>query len=163
MTGDAVALVAGGLLCLAAALWVVRPLWRGAPTREPVDPRAVALLAEREALLATLRDLDADARAERLGADDHARLRAESVDRAARVLTALDVLAAENAGRTAEIVAAIEREVAQLRDLATPAGAHAPAVDAAGGVRCAACGRQCPGGDQFCARCGHALADAATA
>lgn len=83
------------LLALAFALaWVAAPLWRGAPAPTADDPRVVALLAEREAILAALRDLDADAADGRLAPDDHRALRVETVARGAAVLAALDAVAA---------------------------------------------------------------------
>ena len=47
-------------LAVGVSAYVALPLWRGVTPIAPPDPRAVELLARREAILATLRDLDAD-------------------------------------------------------------------------------------------------------
>jgi hypothetical protein len=147
--------VAGTLLLLVltvglfvgVAAYVAAPLWRGVVPVAPPDPRAVALLARREAVLAALRDLDADLADGRLGADDHAAQRAEVAARGAAVLTALDELAAETAGESAAISATIEHEVAAL---------SRSAADGRTGA-CPDCGRATAPGDRFCPGCGRAL------
>ena len=93
-------LVAGAaVLALGLALaWVAAPLWHGAPAASVDDPRVVALLA-------ALRDLDADAAAGRLAPEDHRALRAESVARGAAVLAALDAIAARRGAPSAPAAA----------------------------------------------------------
>ncbi len=110
-TGLALLALAAGALAGVVA-WVVRPLRGAALPLDPPDPRAVALLARREAILASLRDLDADHADGRLGDADHAALRQDLVAQGVATLAALDRLADANAGRAAELAAAIEAEVA---------------------------------------------------
>lgn len=107
----ALALVALG----AGIAWVALPIWRGAPPAAADDPRVVGLLAVREAALATLRDLDEDARDGRLGVDDHARQRAEVIAQGAAALAALDRIAASRAGNADVGAAAIEADVLRSR------------------------------------------------
>lgn len=104
---------AGTLLVLAVVWWIAMPLLRGGPAWEPEDPRAVALLAEREAALAELRDLDEDHQDGRLSDEDHARLRAEALARGAAALQGLDVLSEARKGESAALSAEIEAEVAE--------------------------------------------------
>lgn len=114
-------LVAGAaVLALGLALaWVAAPLWHGAPAASVDDPRVVALLAEREAVLAALRDLDADAAAGRLAPEDHRALRAESVARGAAVLAALDAISEHRGAPSAPAAAhpadAVEADVRAWR------------------------------------------------
>lgn len=175
------------LLALAGALallaWVLAPLWRGAAPFAPPDPRAVALLARRQAALASLRDLDADFAAGRLPEAEYRALRATVVAEGAATLAALDRLAAVSAADSADLVAGIEAEVAALgAPSAGPspaagdhaAGGHA-AVDHAVGDHaadehavarqpesrpCPTCGRPSQADARFCAGCGRSLEDA---
>jgi hypothetical protein len=153
MSGETWLVLAGIALMVGLVAWFVgRPfLGRGAELPEAADPRAVALLAEREAVLLTLRDLDADHAAGRLAEDDWRSLRAEAVDRAARLLAALDALAAESEGSTARLAAELEAEV------------QAAGVRGDAGPVCPGCGHRVAPGDRFCAGCGRALTDVAAA
>ena len=139
--------VAGLLLLLPSLAWVLAPLRRDLPPREPADPRVLALLAEREALLATLRDLEADHRDGRLSEANYAPLRAGVLSRGSAVLAALDRLAAERSGEVAELAAELERDV----------------VAAGGGAETAFGGAAVQGtgpGElerRFCSQCGRAV------
>lgn len=180
-----VALVALALAaCAAVAGWVLLPLWRGATTLEHVDPRVVALLARRESILASIRDVDADLVAGRLDAAAHATMRDDLVRVGANVLAALDAIEADATHRTRDYLRRLEDEVAALRGVArvvdspntgaTPgsdarvddddtrvAGDDTQAVggyaQAAGSDPCPGCGRRVALGDRFCARCGRPL------
>lgn len=168
---------AGALACVGAVAWVVWPVLRGTFPLAPPDPRAVALLARREAILANLRDLDADRADGRLSEAEHARLRAEVVMQGTAVLAALDRIAATAASRTDALVAAIEADVGAAARGAPEPGAEpeapAPAVAmppnasataaavqpdaAAAAAMCPACGKRAREGDRFCAACGQPL------
>jgi hypothetical protein len=149
VTAEAVLVLAGVVVLVAAVvLYVGGPLLGGAEALDPVDRRAVALLTEREALLATLRDLDADRASGRLGEADYQRLRAESVQRGVTILAALDSLAAETAGATATLSAGLEEEISR---------ASGQAGAAAAGRYCPACGHACGPADSFCGGCGRPL------
>jgi hypothetical protein len=93
--------------------WVLRPLWTGEVDASGVDPRVLALLAEREAALAELRDLDADHRDGRLSGEDHQELRAEVLARGASILAALDRLAEQEVGGAAQRARWVEAELAR--------------------------------------------------
>lgn len=121
MPAEQVALVVAAIALVAGLVaWVGLPLWRGDAGGDVPDPRVVALLAEREATLAALRDLDADHADGRVTDADYAALRAEAVARGAAALDALDALARDAAGRNARLLEAVEREVAALAERGDP-------------------------------------------
>lgn len=139
------------------------------------------LLAERDGVYATLRDLELDRELGKLDTADYDALREKYMTRATRVLQELDALRGE--GETREASAEIEKEVAALRRGAAVGGREAgeqgrttkderprttdgrrtvPMASANGDVKaaelqCGNCGRPYNAGDQFCARCGQAL------
>jgi hypothetical protein len=104
----------------AVVLWVLRPLLEGPQPMDTLDPRVVALLSRREAVLAGLRDLDADHADGRLGDEAYEALRGEMVADGATALAALDRLAASTAGRTEELTARVEADVAARLDETSP-------------------------------------------
>ena len=103
-------------LVLPVAYWVLRPLVVGELPVSPPDPKAVALLSEREAALASLRDLDADLRDGRIGEEGHAATRSMLVERAAQVLEALDRLGEQREGQSAALADDLERQVLAARE-----------------------------------------------
>lgn len=111
---------AGVIACLAAVAWVVLPVARGTVPLAPPDPRVVALLARREAILANLRDLDADRADGRLGEAEHARMRADVVQQGADVLAALDRISAMATRRAETLLAALEADVSARLGTLTP-------------------------------------------
>jgi len=164
---SAEALAAVGLVVAIAVLvvaFVGRPLWTGEGDPPPADPRAVALLAQREAVLATLRDLDADHAAGRLPEADWQSLRAQALARGAATLAALDQVAADAAGSTADWMAIIEAEVAAAQPAVAPAApSAAPSPEPPALAACASCGAPLRAEDRFCGRCGQPRPAAAEA
>jgi hypothetical protein len=125
------------------------------------------LLAERDGVYATLRDLELDKELGKLDEADYTALRDKYMIRAGEILRELDALRGEGEGKEAS--AEIEREVAALRK-GTANEAVQATVEQEGSVkvasdvkreqvelRCANCGRPYHVGDKFCARCGHSL------
>jgi hypothetical protein len=106
----ALAALAVGLVGL-ITLWVGLPLWRGELPEEAADPATVALLSEREAVLADLRDLDAARNEGRVTESDYAELRGELMARGAAALQSLDRLAATTDGASVRLAEAIEADV----------------------------------------------------
>ncbi len=128
------------------------------------------LLAQRDGVYATLRDLDLDKQLGKLDDTDYNALREKYMAHATQILQELDVLRGE--GSSAQAGNEIEAEVAALRKQApTKAKKSAdskPVVAAVKGSKpvkagedaelfCPNCGRKHNAGDKFCARCGHAL------
>jgi hypothetical protein len=142
------AVAVGAIACVVA--WIARPLLQGG-VREPTSSSAaVALLAQREAAIAVLRDLESDRADGRIAADDYERLRAEVVGEGTAALAALDRLAIARDRDGARRLAQIEAEVA--RRVAARVAPRGP---------CPACGHLPTPDDRFCGRCGTALADGA--
>jgi hypothetical protein len=150
--------VAAVLMAAATAIWVVRPLTHGGAVGTPASRAAVALLARREAVLAGLRDLEADHADGRVANADYERLRAEALAEGAAVLQALDRMAADAEAGNAQLLSRIEAEIAQRRARGADAGR---ASTTERGPVCEACGRAHAPGDSFCAGCGSRLGGAA--
>jgi hypothetical protein len=107
------------------------------------------LLAQRDGVYATLRDLELDQQLGKLDAADYNALRDKYIQRATEILRQLDALRGE--GGAKEASDEIERQVAAMRRL-EPAVAERPAR-----LNCPNCARPYLPDDKFCARCGHAL------
>lgn len=149
------------ILVLALALAALAyPLYRA--RRQPIAVTASTLddlLAERDGVYATLRDLDTDRQLGKLDTADYTALREKNMARAADILREIDTLRGEGAGRAASDE--IEQEVAALRKRtpapvkkAQPAPKPIPETEQ---LFCSKCGRSYTAGDKFCARCGNAL------
>lgn len=146
MTAEVLVFGALGLtLVVVVATWVIAPLFQGVVPEGRTDDKIVRLLARREAVLASLRDLDADYEDDRLGERDYDRLRSDALAEGAAILGALEELA-QGADREIEAaIARIEEEVAGRRGGSSAARA------------CPDCGRVAAAGDTYCARCGVRL------
>jgi hypothetical protein len=124
----------GGFAVLLAALaagFLIAPLRTASPEPAPVSPRAALAAAERESVLAALRDLEEDFATGKLDAADHAQMHAELRARAVALLAA-------------------ERDA-----LTAPPPPAAPAPP-----RCPSCAAETGPGARFCASCGVRLAAA---
>ena len=143
---DALLFAAAALVTALVGAWVTRPLWQGAEPLSPPDPAAVELLAQRQAILAMLRDLDAERALGRLDAAEHELLRAEAVGHGAAVLRAIDRLAEAARSASAQRLARVEADVRAAR------AAEEPETR-----RCDGCGHVTDRGDRFWARCGRPL------
>lgn len=149
------------ILVLALALAALAyPLYRA--RTQPVAITASTLddlLAQRDGVYATLRDLDTDRQLGKLDAADYTALREKYMARAADILREIDVLRGEGDGRAASDE--IEQEVAALRKKApAPVKKVQPAPKAVPETEqllCSNCGRPYTAGDKFCARCGNVL------
>lgn len=139
-----------GVLLLAAALFVLAyPLYRtGGRALSPSGSPSGDLLAQRDGLYATLRDLDLDFELGKLDAADYRERRERYLTRASVVLQELD----SKATPVTESLLSdeIEHEVAALRR-----PMQAPPDKAV--LACPNCGRVYNEGDLYCARCGHTL------
>jgi hypothetical protein len=140
-----------GFLLLAAVLAVLAYPLLQARSRSAIFSGGALndLLAQRDGLYATLRDLDLDFELGKLdGSDYHAR-RETYLGRASLALQQLDLLRGAN-GEDSTRSEEIEREVAALRR--PPAGGAGRST-----LACPNCGRVYNEGDRFCGRCGHTL------
>lgn len=144
-------------LALAALAY---PLYRAHAQTVTVNASTLDdLLAERDGVYATLRDLELDRQLGKLDAADYNALHEKYMMRAAQILQELDTLRGKGAGE--EAGAEIEKEVAALRQKTTDDRRRtASKQEQEAGkkeLRCANCGRPYSAGDKFCARCGRAL------
>lgn len=102
------------VVAVAIVVFVLQPLWIAHRRSSPVSPLPAALLdlfAERDVILAALRDLQLDYETGKVSGDDYRKMRISLLAEAARVLRAI-----EDVNR--EVEASIEDEIAHLRELA---------------------------------------------
>ncbi len=163
------------ILVLVAALAVLAyPLYRSRTQTVSVSAATLDdLLAQREGVYATLRDLELDRQLGKLDEADYKSLREKYMGRAAEILQDLDTLRGEGKGAAAS--AEIEKEVAALRrrtedgrrqtDDRRPlmerernkSKSPSSVIRPLSQLRCPNCGRAYHAGDKFCAQCGRAL------
>lgn len=152
-----------GLALLAIVVFLVaRPLIERRGVRERAVSETDQLIAERESVLAALRDLDFDHAMGKTSDEDYAPQRASLVAQGAEVLKKLDALGTGGQGNGDEI----ERLVATRRKT-RPAGAPRDEVEARIAMRrgqkvpsagdCPHCAAPIQAGDQYCGKCGQAL------
>ncbi len=154
-----------GLLGLALAIllvaWVLAALRGDGRLPTLADGGLLALLTERQALLASLRDLDADLAAGRMNAEAHAQLREDTLRAGSRLLARWDAAMARSRGSQAEALEAIESAVSAARGFPRGSMGAGGDLSAAQGVRppapCPTCGRNTAQEDRFCRHCGHDL------
>ncbi len=131
------------------------------------------LVAQRNGIYATLRDLDLDYQIGKLDTADYQARRALYLERAAAILEQLDALCSPSLpsgqeqiadeARQRELSGEIEREVAVLRESTRTVRSNGhvrhrtPAKQQDPGPFCTQCGKRVRPGDRFCANCGQAL------
>jgi hypothetical protein len=125
------------LLAGVAAAFLIAPLRSRRDEPSLPSPEASKLAAERESVLAALRDLEEDFATGKLEAADHAQMRSELRARAARLLAA-------------------ERDPAT--PAATPAAVATPAAAPFAPASCPSCAAPTAPGARFCSSCGVRLA-----
>jgi hypothetical protein len=133
-------------LALLAGVYVARPFRERSarPAAAQHGGKRQELLAQKAAIYAAIREIDADAQVGKLEPADHRTLRQRYVAEGVAVLKALDELPGGD-----EIDTAIEADVARFagdEPLASSPGAF-----------CRACGTPAEPGDRFCAKCGARL------
>lgn len=151
------------VLVLALALAALAyPLYRARTQAVAVNASTLDdLLARRDGVYATLRDLELDQQLGKLDALDYDALREKYMQSATEILHELDSLRGEGGAKGASDE--IEREVAAMRrgvSAALPATTDRPAGESslpASALRCPNCRRPYSVGDKFCARCGRSL------
>jgi hypothetical protein len=168
----ALALGAGTVLALGAAVLVLGPLLREdvmAPPRRRRVPNARAARAESGSAVDALREIEFDRATGKLSDDDYRSLKASYTREALAELRARDAAAAVvTAGASDdEVEAAIRRYRASSHVAVCPVDGTRPEPDA---LFCSACGRYLPGRcptcgaacedteQRYCSACGDALA-----
>ncbi len=167
----------GLALLVLVVMYVARPLLATRKLRRPRRRRASSrqsLLAQKEALLAQIHELDFDFETGKVPEADYRQQREALMSQATAVLKQIDEVDGEieagaaavreqvDAGGTGDRDAEIEAAVARLRE-STPAGApeiaeKEPAQAGNGQAKfCSQCGQPTDPDDKFCAHCGHRL------
>lgn len=143
---DFTSILLGLALLASVAFAVAYPFITRRGLRDERPSTTEGLLAEREAILLALRDLDFDKTVGKLAPEDYAAQRAELVARGVAVLKQLDALGLSEAA--ASVDEGIEQAVARRRQTVQ---AHA----------CAQCGTPASTADRFCGHCGAPLPEGA--
>jgi NADH pyrophosphatase NudC (nudix superfamily) len=168
----------GLALLVLVAMYVARPLLVGRGLRRPRNRSRAndrqSLLAQKEALLAQIHELDFDFETGKVPEADYRQEREALMSQATAVLKEIDRLDGEieasvtagreevDAGRRSDRDAEIEAAVARLRestpDASPEIAAKEPAHAGNGRARyCSQCGQPTDPDDKFCAHCGHRL------
>ncbi len=142
-------LILPSILLIAVFAALGYPLYAARPRMRLVGGSPIGeLLAQRDGLYATLRDLDLDFQLGKLDEADYRGLREKYLSRAAAVLHEIDAFRSNGGG--ASLDDELEREIAALRRSTAEKGG------AAGARVCRNCGRSFQDGDRFCGKCGQA-------
>ena len=157
----------GIALAVLVGLLLARPIMQGSQEERVRLSRRQLLLAEKEAILAQIRDLDFDHDTGKMPTKIHQHQRAQLMNEAAAILQQLDMLDGnveltaagqvdDGAAAAVTIDEEIEAAVTRMR-LARTGGAHQGQPGAASGGFCPQCGQPFDAGDKFCVSCGRKL------
>lgn len=164
---DLGSLLLGLALLLLVAFVVARPILERQDATEIEISRADQLVAERESLLTTLRDLDFDYATGKISEEDYVPQRAQLVAQGVAVLRQLDALGVVGRDGAARVEDEVEQAIAARRKPRAAQSAEAQIEtevaarrrsDGRRGATCPHCGAAANGGDRFCPKCGQALA-----
>ncbi|MCP4428673.1 MAG: zinc ribbon domain-containing protein [Chloroflexi bacterium] len=153
----------GAAMLLLVVLYLARPLLQASQREQKRLSYRQSLLAEKDAILDQIRDLDFDRDTGKMPDEIHQRQRAQLMESAADVLRQLEQLDGAAPGditgdiksRGDDTDAAIEAAVARMRQ-GKSKSRPAPAA-AKGGGFCPNCGHAFDTGDKFCVSCGRKL------
>lgn len=149
---DIASILLSAALILLVAMFIARPLIErmGFDERQPM--RADTLTAEREAVVAALRELDFDHTTGKIAEEDYAAQRAALVAQGVALLKQLDEISNQSPAQALddELEAAIRAARAQM--------ATAPSVSRPAALRCPQCNQPHQPDDRFCSKCGATLA-----
>lgn len=139
------ALVVALALTVAAFIYVVYPLYRGRIQRAvPESPELKELAARRDAIYASIKELQFDKELGNLSDQDYQELAEKYKHKAASVLKELDAT-----GERAPLEKRLEKEIRAVRQTRKVAGAS---------FTCRHCGHEERAGARFCSQCGQPLA-----
>jgi hypothetical protein len=155
----------GVALVVLVGLVLARPLLQASREEQVRLTQRQLLMAEKEAILAQIRDLDFDHDTGKMPDEIHENQRAQLMNSAAAILKQLEDLDGESpatavavADGAADVDADIEAAVARMRRARKAKSAPEPRpVAANGGGFCPQCGHSFDAGDNFCVACGHKL------
>ena len=137
------------VIIIAAGGWVFYPLLRSPYSSEGFgshgsDDRKEALQQSKENVYAAIKEMDFDYQMGKLSEDDYQHLKMQYKGKAVEILKSLDTA---NQAEDADLEAAIELEVQQLREQY-----HTSSINF-----CSQCGIEVLPNSNFCQGCGHSL------
>jgi hypothetical protein len=157
----------GVALAVVVGLVLARPLLQASREEQGRLTQRQLLLAEKEAILAQIRDLDFDHDTGKMPDEIHQHQRAQLMNNAAAILKQIEELdsaaapivpAADGADGVGDVDADIEAAVTRMRQARKVKSVPKPRpVVTTGGGFCPNCGRPFDPGDKFCVSCGHKL------
>ena len=155
----------GVALAVLVGLVLARPLLRASREEQGRVSRRQLLLADKEAILTQIRDLDFDHDTGKMPDEIHQHQRAQLMSSAAdilRQLEQLDVKASQPAAPfvngVVDVEDDIETAVARIRQAKKVKSIpKSRPLSANGGGFCPQCGHAFDAGDKFCVSCGHKL------
>ena len=155
----------GVALAILVGLVLARPLLQASREEQKNLSRRQILVAEKEAILAQIRDLDFDHDTGKMPDEIHQNQRAQLMNSAADILKQLEQMAGKApqsavpvVNKAGDIDDDIEAAVTRMRQAKKVRSAPKPRpVSANGGGFCPQCGTAFDAGDKFCVSCGHKL------
>ena len=143
------------LLAALAITYVVWPLWQGDTTLHLADDSVLAeLLARKDAVLLSIKELEFDYQTGKLSSEDFERLNSRLRQQAIGLLRQIETSAPDSAALEAELEAAILHQ----RQTAKQPMATVRTGTAVGDRRfCPQCGNAVTAAAKFCANCGTSL------
>lgn len=148
---DLASLLLSAALVLLVAMFIARPLIERAGLGAHRPTRAEALAAEREAVVAALRELDFDHATGKIAEEDYSAQRAALVAQGVALLKQLDEISNQSPAQSLddELEAAIHAARAKISKGAT--------ISRSEPLRCPQCSQPHQTDDRFCSNCGAAL------
>ena len=149
---DIASILLSAALILLVALLIARPLIERAGLGERQPTQAEAVAAERETVVAALREMDFDHTTGKIAEEDYSIQRAALVAQGVALLKQLDEISPQTPAQTLddELEAAIRTAREKI--------SKGPAVSQPDPLRCPQCGQPHQADDRFCSKCGATLA-----
>ncbi len=147
-------------MLILVGLYLARPVLQASQADHVRLSRRQLLLAEKEGILAQIRDIDFDHDTGKMPDEVHQIQRMQLMNRAAEILQQLEPTAGEASSSAAsseeDVDAAIEAAVTQMRQ-GKPKSSRPAKSMAENGRFCSNCGQSVDANDKFCTSCGHKI------
>jgi hypothetical protein len=148
---DIASILLAAALILLVAMFIARPLIERTTLPERQPTRAETLVAERETVVAALRELDFDHTTGKIAEDDYTVQRAALVAQGVALLKQLDEISNQSPAQLLddELEAAIRAAREKI--------SKEPPITRPNPLRCPQCGQPHQSDDRFCSKCGATL------
>jgi rubrerythrin len=153
---DIASILLAAALILLVALLIARPLIERAGLGERQPTQAEALAAERETVVAALRELDFDHTTGKIAEEDYSVQRAALVAQGVALLKQLDEISPQSPAQTLDDE--LEAAIRTAREKISEKISKEPSVSRPETLRCPQCGQPHQADDRFCSKCGATLA-----